>query len=421
MPGGGYNYLSGTSMSCPFVAGAAALILSQNSGMSPEEVKTQLEETAVDLGSTGFDSTFGYGRVDLAAAVGAINPNKYGVVDILVTDRLNHPISGASVILWQGERVISTTNSNDNGRAKFEYIQAGEYGISVSFPGFDSCLAANNPVTVVADGLVLTTIAFTTAEVYDISAYAITITPTLPTPPTSIGMNEFQDKIIQLEEKGILKPSYMFDNGSKRSIQNRATTPAYMIEVDWHSYYDATGYKVYRSVNGASYIKVLDWAAPPISDWYGLYDEDVVPGNAYSYYVTAYGSGWETDPSEIAAIDTFLPPCSLISPLDGATIGVSTPVFEWSPVGVSFPYGSIQEGGSDLWVYDDTANSRVWWPWFNDMTTSTATYNQDGQASPLVSGHTYLWESWGYGYDENGYLIAMSWSENWGFTYTPTP
>ena len=51
------------------------------------------------------------------------------------------------------------------------------------------------------------------------------------------------------------------------------------------------------------------------------------------------------------------------------------------------------------------------------MTTSTATYNQDGQASPLVSGHNYKWNSWGYGWDENDNLIAMSWSENWEFTY----
>jgi len=118
--------------------------------MSPEGVKTQLEETAKDLGSPGFDSTFGYGRVDLAAAVGAVEGNKYGVADVLVTDQFANPVSGASVILWQGETVISTTNSNDNGYAKFEYIPAGDYGISVSLLSYISSLAAANPVTVVA-------------------------------------------------------------------------------------------------------------------------------------------------------------------------------------------------------------------------------------------------------------------------------
>ena len=420
IPRGGYDYASGTSMACPFAAGAAGLVLSVYPRMSPEEVKSQLEETAVDLGSTGFDSTYGYGRVDLAAAVGVQESNKYGVVDVLVTDRLSHTVSGASVILWQGENVISTTSSNEEGHAKFEYIPAGDYEISVSFTGLDSCLAADNPVTVIAGSSVSKTIAFSTAEVYDVSACAITLPA--GTSSASIGMDEFQDKIAQLQEKGLLKPSYMFDNGSKRSIQ-KSTTTAYTINVGWHSYYDATGYIVYKSINGAGYVSVLEWEPPLISEWYGLYDEDVVPGNVYSYYVTAYGSGWATDLSEIVTIDTFLPPCSLISPLDSVTITVSNPVFEWSPVGISSfpygPYGSIDYGYSDLWVYDDTEEDTAWSRLFYGMTTSTVTYDDDGYAAPLVSGHEYMWESWGYGYDENDNLIAMSWSEDWDFVYTP--
>lgn len=416
MSGGAYDYLDGTSMACPFVAGAAALILSQNPGMSPEGVKTQLEETAVDLGSAGFDSTFGHGRVDLAAAVGAVNPNKYGVVDVLVTNRFNQPISEASVILWQGETVISTTNSNDDGHAKFEYIQAGEYGISVSFPGFDSCLAADNLVTVVVGELVSKTIAFTTAEVYDVDAYALTLQAVSRTSSLA-SINEFQNKISQLEEKGILKPSYIFDDGSKRS--NQKSIVNYVISVSWHAYYEAVGYRVYRSINEANYGLVHDSEAPSGYNRYGFYDSNMIPGNTYAYYVKAYGTDWETDMSAIVTIDTFLPPCSLISPLNGVAITNPTPVFQWSPVGISsFPYGSIYYGGSDLWVYDDTAEETAWHTSFNDMTTSIATYNQDGQAFPLVSGHDYLWNSWGYGYDENGNLIAMSWSEDWWFTYT---
>lgn len=422
MPEGKYDYMSGTSMSCPFVAGAAALILSQNSGMSPEEVKTQLEETAVDLGSPGFDSIFGYGRVDLAAAVGAQESNKYGVVDVLVTDKDGTPLSGASVILWQGGTVISTTNSNDNGHAIFEYIQLGEYGISVSLPCFISCLAADNPVTVVAGSTVSKTIIFTTVfeikpKISDVYAYAITLPATSST-SSSINISEFQNKIAHLEEKGILKPSYIFDDGSETLTRNGTATD-YMINVSWHAYNEAVGYRVYRRVNGASYVLVLDGDAPIGYDWYGFYDTDVIPGNTYDYYVIAYGCGWKTESSKIVTIDTFLPSCSLISPLDGVTIINPNSVFKWSPVGISsFPSGSIYYGKSDLWVYDNTAEEAAWYIWFNNMTTSTATYNQDGQAYPLVSDHTYLWESWGYGYDENWNLIAMSWSERWGFTYT---
>ena len=420
IPGNDYDYMGGTSMSSPFVAGAAALVLSQNLGMSPEEVKTQLEGTAIDLGSLGFDSTFGYGRVNLAAAVGAPEANKYGAVDVLVTDRLNHPLSGASVILWQGGTVISTTNSNEDGHAKFEYIQAGEYGVSVSFPGFDSCLAADHPVTVSAGEVVSITIVFANAKVYYVSAVAVTFNVASPIIFTT--MSELQHKILQLEEEGILKSSYMFDSGFKRSKQNSKVsynTEDHVIAVTWHAYYEAVGYRVYRSKNGASYVLILDLQPTPGDNWYGFYDEDVSPGNTYSYYVIAYGTDWETDPSEIVTIDTFLPSCSLSSPSDGATINNPNPVFKWSPVGISsFPYGSIYYGYSDLYVYDDTAGEQTWWILFDDIITSSATYNQDGLASPLISGHDYIWDSWGYGFDENWNLIAISLSEDWGFTYT---
>jgi len=431
MPEGGYDYLSGTSMSCPFVAGAAALILSQYPGISPEEVKSQLEETAVDLGSIGFDSTYGYGRVDLAAAVGAQESNKYGIVDVLVTDKDGIPLSGASVILWQEETVISTTNSNENGNATFEYIPVGDYGISVSLPCFISCLAVDNPVTVVAGDSVSKTIAFTTVfeikpEISEVYAYAVTLQAASST-SSSINISEFQNKIAQLEEKGILKPSNKFNSISEILTRNGTATD-YLIEVDWHSYSDAAGYRVYRSVDGGNYTTILDWPAPSGSDWYGFWDYDVSEGYSYRYYVIAYGSCWETDPSEIVTISitskTFLPPCSLISPTDGSNITDPNPVFSWSPVGLGtsdLPYGEVYSGETYLRIYDTNTYETVWSIWFDDMTTFTVTYDQDGNADLLISGNDYRWYIVTLGYDNNGHLIAVSQSENWLFTYTSTP
>jgi len=407
MPGGGYDYLSGTSMACPFAAGAAALVLSKYPGMSPEDVKSQLEETAVDLGSTSFDSTYGYGRVDLAAAVGVQESNKYGVVDVLVTNSLSHPISGASVILWQVGTVISTTNSNEGGHAKFEYIPTGEYGISVSFPGLDTCLAADNPVTVIAGGSVSKTIAFSTAEVYDIGADAITYQGT--------SMEMFQAKMDKLVEEELIPDSYHLNE--LPPLTKGVTLHA--INVDWHSYPDATGYKVYRSVNGGSFNLIFQDEPTTGYTYYGFWDYDVSEVNTYTYYATAYGSGWETDPSQTATIDTWLPPCSLVSPTDESIITNPTPTFTWNPVGVSsFPYGSIYSGGSGLWIYNLTVDEEAWWIWFNNLTTSSAIYNQDGQAIPLAAGNGYDWEIDSYGYNENGKLIAYSWSEYWEFVYS---
>jgi len=193
-----------------------------------------------------------------------------------------------------------------------------------------------------------------------------------------------------------------------------------LIEVEWRAYPEATAYKIYKSTNGSTYSLIKDWQAPPGYDWYTLLDYEVTEGNTYSYYVIAYGSFGQTLPSqETLTIDTWLPVCSLIDPSNGSVITNPTPTFNWNPAGVSsFPYGSIMEGESDLWVYDDTTGSISWWPSFNNMTVSTAIYNQDGQAASLINEHNYEWNSWAYGYDGDSNLIAASLSEDWGFHYS---
>ena len=60
------NYTSGfggTSAACPLVAGVAALILSYDPSLTELEVRTLIENTATDMGSPGFDNTYGNGRV----------------------------------------------------------------------------------------------------------------------------------------------------------------------------------------------------------------------------------------------------------------------------------------------------------------------------------------------------------------------
>ncbi|MBO4315164.1 MAG: S8 family serine peptidase, partial [Prevotella sp.] len=64
----------GTSAACPQVAGVAALMLSVRPDLTEAEVRTALQQTARDLGATGFDTTYGYGLVDAYAAVSSVAP-----------------------------------------------------------------------------------------------------------------------------------------------------------------------------------------------------------------------------------------------------------------------------------------------------------------------------------------------------------
>jgi subtilisin family serine protease len=64
----GYIGYIGTSMAAPHVAGVAAMLMQQGV-TDPAAIEEILEKTAVDLGTPGRDSTFGFGLVDARAAL----------------------------------------------------------------------------------------------------------------------------------------------------------------------------------------------------------------------------------------------------------------------------------------------------------------------------------------------------------------
>ncbi len=68
----GYEYLDGTSMATPHVAGVAAIVWSAKSTATNTEVRNALTSTAEDLGSAGRDTSFGFGLVRAFAAADAL-------------------------------------------------------------------------------------------------------------------------------------------------------------------------------------------------------------------------------------------------------------------------------------------------------------------------------------------------------------
>lgn len=100
-----YKEGSGTSMSAPHVAGTAALMWAANPDLSSETVRLLLNQTADDLGSTGWDNAFGYGLVDASAAVAAATGSDPEVPDPTTNRITVSAISGGAVWLnpatWQ--------------------------------------------------------------------------------------------------------------------------------------------------------------------------------------------------------------------------------------------------------------------------------------------------------------------------------
>jgi subtilisin family serine protease len=130
----GYERWDGTSMAAPHVTGAVALILSLYPNMSPAEVKTQLEETADDLGTAGFDIHFGYGRINLNNALAGRNNSNYGSIEVSVINSEANPFSGVNLVLYDNnDNYIKTTQTNNSGIGLFHNVPAGQYYITVSY------------------------------------------------------------------------------------------------------------------------------------------------------------------------------------------------------------------------------------------------------------------------------------------------
>lgn len=144
----GYTTMSGTSMATPCVAGCIALMLSKDINLSPADVCRILEETAHPL-AEGKSNTYGFGRVDVFAAVEAIqlgaikysayaindpegnnnhrlNPGESVLMDLTMENVTEEPVSNVSVVISTDNAEVTITDN------------------TVDFPSF----AANETLTV---------------------------------------------------------------------------------------------------------------------------------------------------------------------------------------------------------------------------------------------------------------------------------
>ncbi len=72
---GDYVQVDGTSFASPYAAGVAALVISADPTLAPNDVELVMQQTCTDRGTPGYDTTFGWGIVNAAGAVLAALPD----------------------------------------------------------------------------------------------------------------------------------------------------------------------------------------------------------------------------------------------------------------------------------------------------------------------------------------------------------
>ncbi|NJO01471.1 MAG: S8 family serine peptidase, partial [Bacteroidia bacterium] len=126
-----FSGFDGTSAACPQVSGVAALMLSANPTLTQAQVRTILQNTATDMGTTGFDNTFGFGRLNAQAALQAVTNGIFinnGGNLICTNTPISVNISGSNNIVWTSSSNITingtgtnvTASSNSSGQGWIE-------------------------------------------------------------------------------------------------------------------------------------------------------------------------------------------------------------------------------------------------------------------------------------------------------------
>ena len=138
-------FYAGTSMATPHVTGTAALILSEKSNATPDDVRGYMQSTARDLGTNGRDDSYGWGLLDAGAAVlmatGGITPPPpppppppTGSISGVVKNSAGVAINGAKITAKVGSATYTTTQTN--GSYVLSNLPLNTYNVTASASGY---------------------------------------------------------------------------------------------------------------------------------------------------------------------------------------------------------------------------------------------------------------------------------------------
>ncbi|MBN1551564.1 S8 family peptidase, partial [bacterium] len=92
-----YTFANGTSLACPLVAGAAALLLCVNPELTPHQVMELLKNTAANSDTP--DNSYGWGLINVYEAIFAMNPEFPS--NFILYDNYPNPLNNSTVITYR--------------------------------------------------------------------------------------------------------------------------------------------------------------------------------------------------------------------------------------------------------------------------------------------------------------------------------
>lgn len=138
-----YVIYSGTSMAAPFVAGVAALLLEKFPTATPWQIKKIIEDTAKDIGPSGFDFASGHGRVQPVQALATTSLPNVSVQQVTFDVKLPNGERAVGMPIHvmndansnQIYDIIIATNNVSGGSSGIGMLPSGSYSFTSNWLG----------------------------------------------------------------------------------------------------------------------------------------------------------------------------------------------------------------------------------------------------------------------------------------------
>lgn len=151
LPHNQYEYMSGTSMATPVIAGVAALVWSANPSLTNTQIEEQLYKTADDLGPVGRDIFFGNGRINAEKAVKIVD--KISLAKPIVNDIADNSTkimgtaeAGVTIKVESGSKLLGTAIVNRLGEFTVVLDKKQTAGTKVTIIAIDRTGNSSNAV-----------------------------------------------------------------------------------------------------------------------------------------------------------------------------------------------------------------------------------------------------------------------------------
>jgi thermitase len=174
-----YGPWRGTSFASPVVAAVAALVISANPTLSNDQIVSLLEQSADDIGAPGYDTSFGYGRVNALRAVsaacaapGAVSPAPQAAPSVVLSSPGAHAqfvlgtnislqaigsASHAGGVITNISIIVNGVQLADGLASPFSFnwtpSQAGEYSVVAVVTDDGGLTAASSAISIAVTNL----------------------------------------------------------------------------------------------------------------------------------------------------------------------------------------------------------------------------------------------------------------------------